>query len=334
MSVNILAIESSCDETSAAVISDGKVLSNTVLSQEVHSLYGGVVPELASRSHQKHLITIVEQALRNAGISRDRIHAVGFTLGPGLLGSLLVGVSFAKGYALARNIPLISVNHMKAHILAHFIDDPRPSCPFLCLTVSGGHTQIVLVKSVNEMEVIGSTRDDAVGEAFDKTAKMLGLTYPGGHLIDKYAKEGNPDMFVFPQADIPGLDFSFSGIKTAVLYFLKGKLSKDPDFIIKNFNDLCASIQKNLIDMLFDKLLMAADETGIMEIAIAGGVAANSLLRKRLVELSETRNWNTYIPDFEYCTDNAGMIGMAAYFKYKNNDFAGLDVSPDARLSF
>ncbi len=332
MSINILAIESSCDETSAAIISGGKILSNTILSQDIHEIYGGVVPELASRAHQRHIVPIVENALNDAGINKKDLDAIGFTRGPGLLGSLLVGISFAKGLALSLGIPLIAVDHMQAHILAHFIDDPKPSFPFMCLTVSGGHTQIVVVKDYLKMEIVGETRDDAVGEAFDKTAKMLGLPYPGGHLIDKYAKYGDPDKYKFPKSEIPGLDYSFSGIKTAVLYFLKKELGKNPDFIKENMNDLCASIQHNLVEMLLEKLVLAAQKYHIREIAIAGGVAANSLLRSRLEEMALDKQWDVYIPRFEYCMDNAAMIAMAAHFKFIGGEHADLSITPDARL--
>jgi N6-L-threonylcarbamoyladenine synthase len=331
MSINILAIESSCDETSAAVMADGRVLSNTILSQDVHEIYGGVVPELASRAHQRHIVAIVDTALREASIHKNELDAVAFTQGPGLLGSLLVGVSFAKGFSLAAGIPLISVNHMQAHILAHFIDDPKPSFPFLCLTVSGGHTQIVLVNNYLGMEILGHTRDDAVGEAFDKIAKMLGFPYPGGHLIDQYARRGNADRYVFPKSEIPDLDYSFSGIKTAVLYFLRDQLKQDENFIEANLNDLCASVEKTLIGMLFDKLIQAAERTGIHEVAIAGGVAANSLLRARILEM-EKAGWRVYIPKFEYCMDNAAMIGITGYFKFLNHDFSDLTIAPDTRL--
>lgn len=331
MSINILAIESSCDETSAAVLADGRVLSNTILSQDVHEIYGGVVPELASRAHQRHIVAIVDAALKESGIGKRDLNAIAFTRGPGLLGSLLVGVSFAKGFSLASDIPLIPVNHMQAHILAHFIDDPKPAFPFLCLTVSGGHTQIVQVKNHLEMEILGQTRDDAVGEAFDKIAKMLGFPYPGGHLIDRHARNGNPDRFSFPKSDIPGLDYSFSGIKTAVLYFLRDQLKNDSDFIEKNLPDLCASIEQTLIGMLFEKLIQAADKTGIREVAIAGGVAANSYLRRRLRGMEESE-WNVYIPEYEYCMDNAAMIGITGYYKYLNHDFSDLTIAPDARL--
>ncbi len=328
----ILAIESSCDETSASVIVDGKVLNNIVATQSVHEKYGGVVPELASRAHQENLIPVVQEAVLSAGITLDQLSAVAFTRGPGLMGSLLVGVSFAKALAFGRKIPLIEVNHMQAHILAHFIDDPKPNFPFICLTVSGGHTQLVLVKDHLDMEVIGETKDDAVGEAFDKTAKLLGLPYPGGPLIDKYAKEGNPKAFKFPVTRMPGLNYSFSGIKTAVLYFLREQLQENPKFIEENLPDLCASIQWTLIEMLQIKLKEAVKQYGVSEIAIAGGVSANSGLRKTLQELADKRGWKLYIPKFEYCTDNAGMIAMAAHYKYLAGEFSSYDVTPLAKM--
>ncbi|WP_192085723.1 tRNA (adenosine(37)-N6)-threonylcarbamoyltransferase complex transferase subunit TsaD [Algoriphagus sp. Y33] len=328
----ILAIESSCDETSAAVIADGKVLNNIVATQSVHEKYGGVVPELASRAHQENLIPVVQEAILSSGISKDRLSAVAFTRGPGLMGSLLVGVSFAKAFAFARNIPLIEVNHMNAHILAHFIEDPKPKFPFICLTVSGGHTQLVLVQDYLEMKVIGETQDDAVGEAFDKTAKLLGLPYPGGPLIDKYAKDGDPKAFQFPITRMPGLNYSFSGIKTAVLYFLRDELKGNPKFIEENLADLCASIQYSLVEMLLIKLKAAVKEYGVKEIAIAGGVSANSGLRDTLSELAAQKGWNLYIPKFEYCTDNAAMIAMAAHYKYLKGEFSSMDVTPLAKM--
>jgi N6-L-threonylcarbamoyladenine synthase len=330
--ISILAIESSCDETSASVILNGKVLNNIVATQSVHEKYGGVVPELASRAHQENLIPVILEAISTSGISKDKFSAVAFTRGPGLMGSLLVGVSFAKAFAYAQKIPLIEVNHMQAHILAHFIDDPKPSFPFICLTVSGGHTQLVLVKDYLEMEVIGETQDDAVGEAFDKTAKLLGLPYPGGPLIDKYAALGNPKAFQFPITRMPGLNYSFSGIKTAVLYFLRDQLRENPQFIEQNLPDLCASIQNSLIEMLLIKLKDAVKQHGVKEIAIAGGVSANSGLRKTLSELAEKKGWNLYIPKFEYCTDNAAMIAMAAHFKYLKGEFSSMDVTPLAKM--
>lgn len=332
VNINILAIESSCDETSASIISDGKILNNIVATQSVHEKYGGVVPELASRAHQQHLVPVVHEAFYTSGIEKDALSAVAFTKGPGLMGALMVGVSFAKAFAFALNLPLIEVNHMQAHILAHFIEDPKPNFPFICLTVSGGHTQLVLVRDYLDMKVIGETLDDAVGEAFDKTAKMLGLPYPGGPLIDRYAQEGNPKAFEFPVSDMPGLNFSFSGIKTAVLYFLRDNLKDDPQFIDKHLSDICASLQYTLIKMLIKKLRKAALEYNVTEIAIAGGVAANSGLRKAVGELANELGGKTYIPQFEYCTDNAAMIAMAAHYKYLNNEFCGLDVSPEARM--
>ena len=328
----ILAIESSCDETSAAILCDGNILSNVVATQSVHEQYGGVIPELASRAHQQNIIPVVDKAFRDANITKSMLNAVSFTKGPGLLGSLLVGVSFAKSLALALNIPLIEVNHMQAHILAHFIDEPKPSFPFLCLTVSGGHTQIVLVKDALDMTIIGETQDDAVGEAFDKTAKILGLPYPGGPLIDKYAKDGNPLAYKFPNVETPGLNFSFSGIKTAFLYFFRDQKLKDEHFIEKNLNDICASVQATLVEILLKKLRKAIAETGIKEIAIAGGVSANSGLRNTLTKEGAEKGWNIYIPKFEYCTDNAAMIAAAAYIKYQKNDFTGQDASPDSRM--
>ena len=330
--INILAIESSCDETSASIISNGKILNNIVATQSVHEKYGGVVPELASRAHQQHLIPVIHEAITEAGIAREELSAVAFTRGPGLMGSLMVGVSFAKSFAYALDIPLIDVNHMQAHILAHFIDDPKPAFPFICLTVSGGHTQLVLVKDYLEMEVIGETLDDAVGEAFDKTAKLLGLPYPGGPLVDKYAKEGNPQAFQFPLSEMPGLNYSFSGIKTAVLYFLRDRLKEDADFITKNMADICASVQFTLIKMLMQKLKRAAREHKVKEIAIAGGVSANSGLRAELNRLAGELGWNVYVPKFEYCTDTAAMIAMAAHYKYLKGAFCGLDVSPVAKM--
>lgn len=329
----ILAIESSCDETSASVIVHGKVLNNVIASQTVHHKYGGVVPELASRAHQQRILDVVNEAMSTGGISPTSLSAVAFTRGPGLMGSLLVGVSFAKGMALALGIPLIEVNHMEAHVLAHFIHDPKPSFPFLCLTVSGGHTQLVKVNDYLDMEVIGETQDDAVGEAFDKAAKIMGLPYPGGPLIDQYAKEGNPKAYSFPDTAMQGLNFSFSGIKTAFLYFLRDRLAEDPAFVEKNRNDICASLQSHLIVMLMQKLRRASTETGIKQIAIAGGVAANSGLRMALREAAEKNRWEVFIPDFEYCTDNAAMIAIAAHYKFQQGKFASLDVAPVANLS-
>jgi N6-L-threonylcarbamoyladenine synthase len=330
----ILAIESSCDETSASVIVNGKVLNNIIATQSVHQKYGGVVPELASRAHQQNIVVVVNEALQSAGILKTELTAVAFTRGPGLMGSLLVGVSFAKGLSLGLNIPLIEVNHMQAHVVAHFIDDPRPQFPFICLTVSGGHTQIVLVRDHLNMEVIGQTQDDAVGEAFDKAAKVMGLPYPGGPLIDKYAKDGNANAFKFPETVMPGLDFSFSGIKTAFLYFLRDEKQKNPAFVEQNLNDICASLQQHLVNMLITRLVQASEKTGIREIAIAGGVSANSGLRKALKETGDKLGWNVFIPAFEYCTDNAAMIAMAAHYKFIKGEFCGLDVVPLARMPF
>jgi N6-L-threonylcarbamoyladenine synthase len=332
--LNILAIESSCDETSAAVISNGKIYSNIVAGQLIHERFGGVVPELASRAHQQHILPVVESALEKAKITKNQLNAIAFTRGPGLLGSLLVGTSFAKAMALGLNIPLIEVNHIQAHVLAHFIDEPAPGFPFLCLTVSGGHTQIVLVRDHLTMEVIGETQDDAVGEAFDKTAKLLGLPYPGGPLVDKYAQQGNPEAFEFPLSEMPKYNFSFSGIKTSILYFLQDNLAKNPKFIEENIADICASVQHTLIKMLLQKLRKAARELNIREVAIAGGVSANSGLRKALHELGEKEKWQVYIPQFQYCTDNAGMIAMAAHFKYMKGEFTSQEVSPLPRMDW
>ncbi len=332
--MHILAIESSCDETSAAVLSNGKIRSNVVSTQLIHRPYGGVVPELASRAHQQHILPVVREALEQSNLAKNDLNAIAFTRGPGLLGSLLVGVSFAKAMALALKIPLIEVNHMQAHVLAHFIDDPRPSFPFLCLTVSGGHTQIVKVTAPLEMEIIGETLDDAVGEAFDKGAKIMGLDYPGGPLVDKLAAQGDPHAFEFPIAEIPGLDFSFSGIKTAFLYFIQKQSLANPSFVQERIHDLCASLQFTLIETLLRKLKKAARQTGIREIAIAGGVSANSGLRNAVTEAGEKLGWNTYIPKFEYCTDNAAMIAMAAAFKYEKGEFSDQKVSPLARMEF
>lgn len=328
----ILAIESSCDETSAALIRNGKVLNNIIATQAVHQKYGGVVPELASRAHQRNIVMVVEEALTSAGVSLAEIDALAFTRGPGLMGSLLVGVSFVKGFALALNKPLIEVNHMRAHVLSHFIDDPKPAFPFLCLTVSGGHTQLIVVKDYLDMEVIGETQDDAVGEAFDKAAKIMGLPYPGGPLIDQYAQAGNPKAYAFSKTSMPGLDFSFSGIKTAFLYFIRDERKKNPAFVEENLNDICASIQHHLVTMLTEKLVQGSEETGIKQIAIAGGVSANSGLRNALKELAVNNNWDLFIPAFEYCTDNAGMIAMAAHYQYQKGIFSTLEVSPLARM--
>ncbi len=329
----LLAIESSCDETSASVIQHGKVLNNVIASQNVHHKYGGVVPELASRAHQQNIYHVVNEAITTSGISTSQLEAIAFTRGPGLMGSLLVGVSFAKGMALALGIPLIEVNHMEAHVLAHFIEEPRPTFPFLCLTVSGGHTQIVLVEDFLKMKVIGETKDDAVGEAFDKAAKMLGLPYPGGPLIDRLAQLGNPKAYKFSETVMPNLDFSFSGIKTSFLYFLRDQKKVNPDFVERNLNDICASLQGSLVQMLLSKLKLAATQTGIKQVAIAGGVAANSGLRRELKLVAEILNWHLYIPEFQYCTDNAAMIAMAGHYKFLKGEFSGLEVAPLANLT-
>jgi N6-L-threonylcarbamoyladenine synthase len=327
----ILAIESSCDDTSAAVIQNGKILTNYISSQQIHTKYGGVVPELASRAHQANIVPIVDIALKDAGIDKVHLDAVAFTRGPGLMGSLLVGTSFAKGMALSLKIPLIDVNHLQAHIISQFIDEPKPTFPFLCLLVSGGHTQIILVKDYLEHEIIGRTMDDAAGEAFDKAAKIMDLPYPGGPLIDKYAREGNPEAFNFPEPNIPGYNFSFSGLKTSFLYFIRDNLKKDPDFIKNNLADICASYQYRIVNFLLKKIAIAADDLKIKEIGIAGGVAANSFLRQELKVLSEKKNWNIYIPAFEYCTDNAAMIAMAAHYKFLKKEFVSQEVAPYAR---
>ncbi len=329
----LLAIESSCDETSAAVMVNGELKSNIISTQLIHTEWGGVVPELASREHQKAIIPVVLEALQKANINKNDLNAIAFTRGPGLLGALLVGTSFAKALALSLNIPLIEVNHMQAHVLAHFIEDPKPTFPFLCLTVSGGHTQLVWVTSPLQMEVIGETQDDAVGEAFDKTAKLIGLPYPGGPLIDKLAKEGNANKFPFSLGEMPGLNFSFSGIKTAILYFLQKETQKNPKFIEENKADICASVQKTLIDMLLRKVKKAMKEKQCNQIAIAGGVSANSGLRSSLQELGAELGWEVFIPAFQYCTDNAGMIAMAGHFKYEAGEFTDQDVAPLARYS-
>ncbi len=328
----ILAIESSCDETAAAILHNGNILANVVAGQSVHEKFGGVVPELASRAHQQNIVPVVDVALKEAKIAKEQLTAVAFTRGPGLLGSLLVGVTFAKSLALSLNIPLIEVNHMDAHVLAHFIDAPKPNFPFLCLTVSGGHTQILQVNSPLSMELLGQTQDDAAGEAFDKAAKILGLPYPGGPLIDKYAKEGNPLRFKFPEGKVGALDFSFSGFKTSVLYFVRDNVAANPNFIDENLADICASIQYAIVSVLIKKLSLAASQTGIKEIAIAGGVSANSGLRTALEKAGKQNGWNTYIPKFEYCTDNAAMIAMAGHFKFLEKQFVGQDTVPFTRL--
>ena len=333
----ILGIESSCDDTSAAIISDGYILSNIIANQKVHEKYGGVVPELASRAHQKNIIPVVDTAIKEAGIKKEDISAISFTQGPGLLGSLLVGSSFAKSFALGLNIPLIAVNHMKGHIMAHFIknkgeENKQPNFPFLCLTVSGGHTQIVLVKSVTEMIVIGETLDDAAGEAFDKSAKILGLPYPGGPLIDKYAKKGDKEKFTFGRHKVGKYDFSYSGIKTSILRVIEKEVDKNPNFIKENLEDLCASIQYTIVEILIKKITKASSELGINEIAIAGGVSANSYLRTRLRELQEKQGKNVFIPKFEYCTDNAAMIAITGHYQFLEKDFADQSVTPISRL--
>jgi len=327
----ILAIESSCDDTSASVIKDGNVLSNVTATQTIHEQYGGVVPEVASRKHQINIIPVVKAALENANIDKTELDAIAVTKGPGLLGSLIVGVSFAKSLSLSLGIPLIDVNHMKAHILAHFAEDPKPKFPFLCLTVSGGHTQIVKVTAPLKMEILGTTIDDAAGEAFDKSGKIMGLKYPAGPEMDKLAQKGNP-IYKFAEPKVDGLNFSFSGLKTSILYFLKAQLKVNPQFIDENLNDICASVQYQIVYILIKKLKQASIETGINQIAIAGGVSANSGLRKALIEAGEESGWKTYIPAFQYCTDNAGMIAVAAEFSYKEKDFSNLNMVPEAKL--
>ena len=336
MSVVILGIESSCDDTSASVIRDGNLLSNLISNQDVHIAFGGVVPELASRAHQANIIPVVDRAIKLANISKNEISAVAFTRGPGLLGSLLVGSSFAKGFSLAQNIPLIAINHLQGHILAHFIQakgiDKHPAFPFLCLLVSGGHTQLVVVRDYLNMEIIGQTIDDAAGEAFDKCAKIMGLPYPGGPVIDKLAAMGNPKAFQFAKPLQKGLDFSFSGLKTSFLYFLRDRLAETPNFIEANKEDLCASLQFTIISILLEKVKKAAKATGITEIAIAGGVSANSGLRDALIQLGEQNGWNVYIPEFRFTTDNAAMIAIAGYYKFLRGEFTGQDVIPLARF--
>jgi len=350
MSISILAIESSCDETSASVCIDGKILSNFIANQTVHAKYGGVVPELASRAHMQNIVPVIDAALKTANCDLQNIDAIAFTQAPGLIGSLLVGTQFAKSLSLALGKPLIAVHHMQAHVLANLIPEERPSFPFLCLTVSGGHTQIVLCESPNNLKVIGETIDDAAGEAFDKSAKLLGLPYPGGPLIDKYAATGNAERFKFPEPQIPGLDFSFSGLKTSILYFLKNagtsNVYKAPiaigvadeamqkKFIEENLNDICASIQNRIVSILLNKLQKAAKETGITDICLAGGVSANSGLRKAFTAMGEQMQWRTFIPAFEYCTDNAAMIAITAYYKFLEKDFADLSVSPSAKAEW
>ena len=333
--IYILGIESSCDDTSAAVLKNSTILSNVIARQEVHEQYGGVVPELASRAHQQNIIPVVDAALKRAGVSKESLDAIAFTRGPGLMGSLIVGTSFAKSFAMAMNIPMIDVNHMVGHVLAHFIEEEgknAPQFPFLCLTVSGGHTQIVLVKDYLDMEVIGTTIDDAAGEAFDKAAKLLGFPYPGGPLIDKYAREGDAEIFTFAKPKVSGYDFSFSGLKTSILYFLEKEKKKDPDFIQNNLADLCASIQATIISILFHKLMKASEELGIREIAIAGGVSANSGLRQELDKVAREKNWTIHIPKFEYCTDNAAMIAITGKYMFEREMFADQSIAPVARM--
>ena len=324
----ILGIETSCDETSAAISINGRIASNIVATQSIHESYGGVVPELASRAHQQYIVSVVSEAFSKSNIRKNETDAIAFTRGPGLLGALLVGCSFTKGMALALGVPLIEVNHMEAHILAHFIEEPYPKFPFLCLTVSGGHTQLVLVEDFLSMKILGQTKDDAVGEAFDKTAKILGLSYPGGPAIDRLAAQGDPTAFRFPMPAIEALNFSFSGIKTAFLYFLRDQIKENTDFVQHRMADICASVQETLINILLQKLIKASEETGICEIAIAGGVSANSGLRKKIRDVASVRGWNIFIPRFEYCTDNAAMIAQAGYYKYLEKQFVNHDVSP------
>ncbi|GHU86565.1 tRNA N6-adenosine threonylcarbamoyltransferase [Bacteroidia bacterium] len=332
MSTIILSIESSCDDTSAAVLRGDILLTNLIANQSIHSSYGGVVPELASRAHQQNIVPVVDEAIKRANIKKEDIDIVAFTLGPGLTGSLLVGVSFAKAFAMALGKPIITVNHLQAHILSHFIKEDEstivPEFPFMCLLVSGGHTQIILVKSPYNMEIIGQTIDDAAGEAFDKSAKMLGLGYPGGPIVDKLAKEGDKYKFVFSKPNIAKYDYSFSGLKTSILYFLRDNLKQEPYFIEKNKNDLCASIQFSIVDMLMKKLILAMKDYNIKTVVIGGGVSANSEMRQTLIDKGKELGWNTFIPKFQFTTDNAAMVGIAAYFKYLNNDFADFDVVP------
>lgn len=333
----ILAIESSCDDTAAAVLADNRVLSNVVARQEIHEEYGGVVPELASRAHQQNIVPVVDIALKKAGITKEQLHAIAFTQGPGLMGSLLVGGSFAKSLALALDIPLLAVNHMHAHILCHFIEEngfEQPSFPFLALTISGGHTQIVQVNSFFDLQILGETTDDAVGEAFDKSAKILGFPYPGGPLIDRYAQEGNPKAYAFTKPKVDGLNFSFSGLKTQFLYFIQKQVKENPNFIEENKADICASIQQTIIAILMDKLKKAVEQTGITQIAIGGGVSANSGIRKTLKEAEQKYKWKTFIPKFEYTTDNAAMIGIVGYYRYRESLFADSSVVSKARIEF
>ena len=334
----ILGIESSCDDTSAAVIRDRVLLSNVIASQDVHRAYGGVVPELASRAHEQNIVPVVSEALSRAGIKASELTAIAFTRGPGLLGSLLVGTSFAKALGLALDIPIVMVNHLQGHVLANFVRQEavpvrEPSFPYLCLLVSGGNSQIVKVNSPLDFEILGQTIDDAVGEAFDKCSKMMGLGYPGGPVIDRLAKQGNPNRFSFAKPHIPGLDYSFSGVKTSLLYFVRDEMAKDPEFMEKNKEDICASFQKTLIDILLDKLVKAARQTGIREITIGGGVSANSGLRQRISEEGERRGWNVYLPEFKFTTDNAAMIAIAGYFHYLAGERCPLDIAPVSRIA-
>ncbi len=330
----ILGIESSCDETSASVCINGKVINNEIAGQDVHAQYGGVVPELASREHHKNIVPIIDLVLKNAQIALNQLDAIAYTRGPGLLGALLVGSSFAKAMAASLSIPTIPIHHMKAHVLAHFIEDPKPEFPFLCLTVSGGHTQILKVDSPYEMQILGQTIDDAVGEAFDKAAKLLGLPYPGGPLIDKLALDGDPNSFQFSEPVVGNLDYSFSGVKTSILYFLQKEIRRNRNFISENINNLAASIQDTLVRMLLAKLEKAASQFGINQIAIAGGVSANSHLRNELTKLAAVNDWNTYIPDFQYCTDNAGMISLSGHLMFEAELFGSLEDSPLSRMPF
>lgn len=338
MAINILGIESSCDDTAAAVLADGRIMSSVIAGQDVHRRYGGVVPELASRAHQQNIVPVVDLALREAGLSKRDISAVGFTRGPGLMGSLLVGTSFSKGFSLARKIPLVEVNHLQAHILVHFIretgeEKSYPHFPFICLLVSGGHTQLVLVRDHLSMEILGQTIDDAAGEAFDKCAKIMGLPFPGGPHIDRYAGDGDPAAFRFPKPSAGGLNYSFSGLKTSFLYFLRDREKQEPGFLKNNMGDLCASLQSSIVEILIDNLIKASEQTGIREIALAGGVAANSGLRKAIMECGDKYNWRIFIPDPSYTTDNAAMIAITAYFKYLKLDFASHETVPEARFS-
>ncbi len=331
--IHILAIESSCDDTSAAVLFNGKILSNVTATQDIHKLYGGVVPEVASRQHLQSIVPVIDTALSKASVTKDQLNAIAFTRGPGLMGSLLVGTTMAKALGASLDIPLIEVHHMQAHVMAHFAEDPHPRYPFLCLTISGGHTQILDVTGPNQMNIIGTTVDDAAGEAFDKCGKMLGLDYPAGPAIDKLAKKGNP-IYPFPEPNVGELDFSFSGLKTSFLYFLRSELSQDPDFINHNIANLAASIQDRIVSILMNRLIKATNITEHTDVAIAGGVSANSHLRLKFELIGSKMGWNTFIPNFQYCTDNAGMIAVSAYYKYLAKEFAKADVVPDPRMSF